>query len=219
MRFLFVVFVLTLIAGLTYGQQEKFTGIVVDSATFSPMPFVSIKVKHSLRGTSTDAQGNFSLIANFSDSIVISFVGYQSLELALKDWEPGLIRLSEKSVVLNTVTVQAKSIHPYEGMFDDQNAAIEARKLRFYYTKAKKQKFKLAWLKEDNLRVQTYVDVVINNPDIKNNLMAKHQLTEKEYYDVLTRFNETNYSVMYYLTAGELVSLINQYFEKHAPHK
>lgn len=219
MRFLFILFMLMLVASASYSQQEKFTGIVVDSATFSPMPFVSIRVKNSLRGTSTDAQGNFSLIATRADSIVISFVGYQSLELSLLYWEPGLIRLSEKSVVLNTVTVQAKSINPYEGMFDDQNAALEARRLHFYYSKAKKQKFKLGWLKEDNLRVQTYLDVVVKNQDIKNNLMAKHQLTEKEYYDILTRFNEANYSVMYHLTAGELVSLINTFFERNAPRK
>ena len=200
-------------------RQEVFSGIVVDSATFSPLAYVSVKIKNTLRGTSTDVQGNFRLMATQSDSIVISFVGYESLELPLKDWEPGLIRLSEKSIMLKSVTVQATPINPYDGMFDEENARIAARKLPFYLSKAKKEKRRLVWLREDNARAQTYINVVIKNPDIKDNLMAKHKLSENEYYDLLARFNEANYSIMYYLTAGELVTLINNYFEKHAPEK
>ena len=200
-------------------KQEVISGIVVDSATFSPLAFVSIKIKNTLRGTSTDAQGNFSLMATQSDSIVISFIGYTSLELPLRDWEPGVIRLSEKSILLKSVTVQAAPLNPYENMFDDENARIAARKLPFYLSKTKKEKRRLNWLREDNVRAQTYVNVVIKNPDIKNNLMAQHKLTEKEYYNLLTQFNEANYTIMYYITAGELVTLINNYFEMHAPKR
>jgi len=194
-------------------------GIVVDSATFSPLAFVSIQIKNTMRGTSTDALGNFSLTATQADSIIISIVGYELVMFPLKDWEPGIIRLSEKSILLNTVTVQATPVNPYEGMFDEENARIAARKSPFYYSKARKEKRRLGWLREDNVRVQTYVNVVVRNDEIKTNLMERHKLTEKEYYDLLTRFNETNYTVMYHITAGELVSLINNFFEKNAPHK
>ena len=34
--------------------------------------------------------------------------------------------------------------------------------------------------------------------------MNKHSLTEKEYYDILTSFNERHYQVMYYLTRSGL---------------
>lgn len=200
-------------------RQEAFSGIVVDSASFSPMAFVSVKVKNTLRGTSTDAQGNFSLMATRSDSLVISFVGYESIEIPLYDWEPAVIRLSERSILLKSVTVQATAVNPYENMFDEENARSAARKLPFYLSKAKKEKRRLTWLQEDNYRAQTYINVVVKNPDIKDNLMARHKLTEKEYYDLLTQFNEANYTIMYHLTAGELVTLINNFFEQNTPNK
>ncbi len=54
-------------------------------------------------------------------------------------------------------------------------------------------------------------------PETKESLMRKHHLSEEQYYDLLTRFNEANYRVMYYLTASELLSLLNNYFERNAP--
>jgi hypothetical protein len=220
MRFLFTASLVCLCFASTLAQrQEIFTGIVVDSASFTPLAFVSIQIKNTMRGTSTDAQGNFSLMATQADSIVISLIGYQTEIFPLRDWEPGLIRLSERSVLLKGVTVSAKVIKPYEGMFDEENARIAARKSPFYYSKARKEKRRLGWLREDNIRVQTYVNVVVKNDDIKMNLMERFKLTEKEYYDLLTRFNEANYTVMYHITAGELVTLINDFFERNAPLK
>ena len=71
-------------------------------------------------------------------------------------------------------------------------------------------------LREENIRVQTYVDVVVNDSTLKTGLMRKHDLNEKEYYDLLTTFNERHYRVMYYLTRAELISLINTFFEGQA---
>ena len=171
-----------------------------------------------MRGTSTDSQGNFSITATQSDSIVISLVGYESITLPLKDWEPGIIRLSERSILLNAVVVDGTPIN-YDRMFDEINARIASRKVPFYYSRIKKEKLRLSWLREDNARAQTYINLVVKNPEIKNNQMSKHNLTEKEYYDILTRFNEANYSIMYHLTTGELAMLINSFFEKNAPKK
>ena len=72
-------------------------------------------------------------------------------------------------------------------------------------------------LTNENVRVKTYVDVVINMPETKENLMKTHRLTEAQYYDLLGKFNEQNYSVMYYLTASELLSLLNKFFSRNAP--
>ena len=61
--------------------------------------------------------------------------------------------------------------------------------------------------------------MVINDPETKARLMKEYELTEVEYYAVLAKFNEKNYNVMYYLTAGELISLLNRFFEQSAPGK
>jgi hypothetical protein len=194
--------------------QKVMTGIVVDSATFSPLPYVNIQLKHGLKGTSTDSNGNFNILASEKDTLVFSLVGYQRLELALFDYEASVIRLTEKITELKPITiVDTKFANPYEGLFDEQNAALVRRKLPFYFSKAKKEKIRFDYLKNENVRVKTYVDLVINNPNTKSGLMKKYSLTEDGYYKTLTKFNERYYNVMYHLTSAELESFLNKFFE------
>jgi hypothetical protein len=197
--------------------QDVIKGIVVDSATFSPLPFVSVYVKNKGKGTSTDMQGNFGIIASNSDTLIFTLVGYERLEYPLYDYEASVIRMSERATLLKTITINDDRLDDvYEGLFDDQNAELLKRKVRFYYAKSKKDRIKAGWWREDNIRVQTYVDVVINNPETKLDLMKKHSLTEGQYYKILTAFNEKHYNVMYYLTAGELISFLNRFFDDYS---
>lgn len=213
---------LLLSAALQSQAQEIIRGIVADSATFAPLPYVTIQVKSQSRGTTTDSKGNFSLIATQRDTLVISFVGYQTLELPLLGWEPSMIMLAEKYTMLKSVTVRDNRLdNMYEGMFDEQNAALrkQNKNIKFYYSKEKKEKIKVGRLENENLRVKTYVDLIINDPKPKTDMMRKYKLTEKEYYDILTQFNAKNYQVMYYLTAGELLTIYYSFFEKNAPQR
>lgn len=199
-------------------KQQVYTGIIVDSATFSPLPFVTVRIKNSMRGTSTDVQGNFNISATERDTLVFTLVGYQPVEQPLWSYESSVIRMTEKGIMLQEVTIESSGIS-YEGMFDDENAKLAQRKLPFYLSRSKKQKRKLTWLREDNIRAKTYVDVVINNPETKLGLMKKYSLTEDQYYKLLGDFNGQNYTIMYYLTAGELVTLLNNFYEKNAGKK
>lgn len=199
--------------------QELFSGIVADSASFTPLPYVTVKIKSESKGTTTDTQGNFSIIASQRDTLVFTLVGYETIEQPLAGWEPSMILMAEKVTMLKAITIQDTRIeNPYEGMFDDENAKLRKlnKSIPFYYSKARKEKVKVNRLEHENIRVKTYVDVVIKDPEVKTNLMKKHSLTEDEYYDLLARFNAQNYSVMYYLTAGELISLINNFFARNA---
>jgi CarboxypepD_reg-like domain len=194
--------------------QKIVKGIVVDSATFAPIPFVNIQLKSSTRGTSTDSEGNFSILASDKDTLLFSIVGYQRLELPLFDYEASVIRLTEKVTQLKTITIiDSKFGNPYDGMFDEQNAAIARRKLPFYMSKVKKEKIWFDRLRSENVRVKTYVDLVINKPETKSGLMKRFSITEDEYYKTLTKFNEKYYNVMYYLTSAELESFLNKFFE------
>jgi hypothetical protein len=190
-------------------------GIVVDSATFNPLPFVNIQVKSSPKGTSTDSNGNFSIVASPRDTLIFSIVGYQRMELPLFDYEASVIRLAERVTELKPITILEKFGNPYEGMFDDQNAALAEtrRKLPFYFSKVKKEKIRFDRLKVENQRVKTYVDLVINNPETKASLMKEHSLSEDQYYKILTKFNERYFNVMYYLTTPELESFLKKFFE------
>ena len=211
----------TLFATLLFGAgsvhgQELITGIVVDSASLNAISSVSVQLKNGMRGTRTDEKGFFSIEATRKDTLVFTMVGYQRLELSLEGYEAGMIRLNEKYTMLEAVTIdEYRQKELYEGMFDEQNAQLK-RNIPFYFSKAKKEKIKVQMLKNENLRVQTYVDVVVNNPELKLGLMKKHSLTENEYYNILRAFNETHYEVMYYLTRAELVSLLNTFFDNRA---
>lgn len=198
--------------------QEVMRGIVSDSASFQPLPYANIIIKGKNRGTTSDLQGNFSIVATQDDTLVFSLMGYKTLELSLFGWEPSLVLMAEKVTILESITIEEKAMeNPYEGMFDDQNRELKKqnKKLPFYYDKYKKDKIKRQRLRNENQRVKTYVDVVINSPQVKADLMKKYRLTEEQYYTLLARFNEKNYNVMYYLTAGELISLINNFYARN----
>jgi hypothetical protein len=207
-----------LFASISAHAQTYISGMVVDSATFEALPNVNIQIKGKTRGTVSDVQGKFTIQATYNDTLIFSFVGYNKLEFPLYGYETGLITLSQRETVLSTITISDDRIYtnPYQGLFDEQNARLR-KSIPFYYSKGRKDKIKAANWREESLRVQTYIDVVINNPSTKEDLMKKFKLNEKQYYEVLTAFNEKHNQVMYYLTAGELLSLLNRFFELTPP--
>lgn len=211
----YIIFVALFVSG-TADAQEQYTGIVVDSASLTALAQVNVQIKGGSTGTSTDEKGFFSIRALRSDTLVFSLVGYEALVLPLATYEAGMIRLSEKYTLLQAVTIdEYRRQNLYEGMFEEQNARRQTS-IPFYFSKAKKEKIKVAALREENLLVKTYVDLVVNNPGLKANLMKKYGLTEAQYYRVLTSFNETHHRVMYHLTQAELLSLLNTFFESNA---
>lgn len=204
-----------------YGQDlTLIEGMVADSATFKSMPYVNIAVRNKLTGTQSDQQGNFKLFATHNDTLLFSFVGYKTKALAVHEWEPGVILLSENPVTLRSVTVEGVRVNDsyYEELFREQHALWEKqnRKLPFFYSKAKKETKKIARLENENARVQTYLEVVVYNSDLKEALLKKYNLDQKTYYDLLTKFNEQNHGIMYYLSASELLSLIYRFYETNA---
>ena len=83
-HFMFKV-LLTLVVGLflsvgAFAQQITVKGIVKDT-TGEPVIGANVLVKGTTNGTITDFDGNFQLMANKGDIIVISFIGYSAQEL------------------------------------------------------------------------------------------------------------------------------------------
>ncbi len=83
-HFMFKV-LLTLVVGLflsvgAFAQQITVNGIVKDT-TGEPVIGANVLVKGTTNGTITDFDGNFQLMANKGDIIVISFIGYSAQEL------------------------------------------------------------------------------------------------------------------------------------------
>src|SRR5664279_730908 len=80
-RMLFLAILMFLITLITYAQSTKIQGKVIDAATKAPLSGVSISIKNSTVGTSTDADGNFSLEVPKNGKILASIVGYQPTEI------------------------------------------------------------------------------------------------------------------------------------------
>lgn len=63
---------------------ELITGQVTDAETNETLPGVNIVVKGTTTGTSSDANGEFDLnVPSLSDTLVFSFIGYESLEVPI----------------------------------------------------------------------------------------------------------------------------------------
>ncbi|GHB68885.1 SusC/RagA family TonB-linked outer membrane protein [Persicitalea jodogahamensis] len=80
MRKLLLSFIGTfLIVGLALAQDRTVTGrVTADDGSF--LPGVSVQVKSTTRGTTTDASGNYRIEASANDVLVFSFVGFAPLE-------------------------------------------------------------------------------------------------------------------------------------------
>ncbi len=80
-----ILVVLTLITCGTfaYGQRISVSGAITDASSGEPLPGVTVLIKGTTQGTSTDFNGKYSIQAESNDYLVISFVGYQTQEVAV----------------------------------------------------------------------------------------------------------------------------------------
>lgn len=85
-------------------QQKKVTGRVVDN-NGEPIIGANVLVKRSSQGSITDLNGHFSVEARKGDVLQISYIGYISQEITIKDDAPLQIRLNEDAQTLNEVVV------------------------------------------------------------------------------------------------------------------
>ncbi len=77
--YLSVVLMLMLSAGFVQAQDVQVSGTVLDE-TGMPLPGVSILLKGTTRGTTTDLDGKYSIAAPGSGVLVFSFIGYNNIE-------------------------------------------------------------------------------------------------------------------------------------------
>ncbi|MCU0352294.1 MAG: carboxypeptidase-like regulatory domain-containing protein, partial [Cytophagales bacterium] len=84
MRKLLLSFVLVAFGcGLSWAQERTVTGTVTASSDGTPLPGVSVSIKGTTRGNVTDGQGRYSLAAPDNATLVFSFVGFISQEVAV----------------------------------------------------------------------------------------------------------------------------------------
>ncbi|WP_165748760.1 SusC/RagA family TonB-linked outer membrane protein [Cellulophaga sp. Z1A5H] len=74
-------FLIMLFVPLWAISQEQISGLVTDQASGDPLPGVSIILKGTTKGVSTDFDGNFTIEAAQNDVLQFSYIGYTSTEV------------------------------------------------------------------------------------------------------------------------------------------
>lgn len=98
---LFFLFPLSLLA-----QQTTINGKVIDLTDGSTLPGVSVKIKDTNTGAITDVAGKFQLQVPGPNTILqISYIGYVTQEIAVKDIKDGTIALKTTNKSLEEVVV------------------------------------------------------------------------------------------------------------------
>ena len=110
----------------TQAQQTKYRihGLITDSVTREALPYVSVRIKNSSYGCSSDNNGNFSFLAPINkDTIIISSIGYKEKRIALTVHTklPLKVRMSPEMYELSEITIKPKK----EKYSKKNNPAVE----------------------------------------------------------------------------------------------
>lgn len=87
-------------------KAQSINGVVTDSQTGESLPGVNIVVQGTNIGTASDIDGNFQLdVPSLNETLVFSYVGYQTLEVAINGRETIEIELEAQSVLGDELVV------------------------------------------------------------------------------------------------------------------
>lgn len=106
-RVLFTLTCLFLWTGMAMAQVSRITGVVVSAEDNEPIVGASVLVKGTTLGTITDMNGRYSInnIPVNAKSLVISFVGMKTQELAIKGGEQRVVMQSDTELIDEVVVV------------------------------------------------------------------------------------------------------------------
>jgi TonB-linked SusC/RagA family outer membrane protein len=119
--------------GVLLAQNRAITGKVTDESTREPLPGVNILVKGTQAGTVTDTEGNFKLEVPGNATLILSFIGYNTVELPLGSSSEIEVALTPDTRQLSEVVVTALGVErsrnalPYAATQIDGTAVTAGR--------------------------------------------------------------------------------------------
>ncbi|MEM7102924.1 MAG: carboxypeptidase-like regulatory domain-containing protein [Bacteroidota bacterium] len=108
MKILFTLLCCITIIASTFAQAEIY-GQIIDRKTKAPLPYANIGIKNSTTGTVSDDHGRFNLKHyNPEDSLLISYIGYQTIMISANAIQPGsTVPLEPESFYIEEVKITA----------------------------------------------------------------------------------------------------------------
>lgn len=104
MRKLILILSMTLLSVMVFAQQVVRVK-VVDAKTGDPLPNISVKIKNSNKGGSTNADGVYEIQASANAVLEISSVGYTTAQASVSGQSEIVVRLEAASVDLGDVVI------------------------------------------------------------------------------------------------------------------
>lgn len=110
-----IIIVCSLLASAQPSDKKlvQFSGVIVTGDSLSPVPFTSLMIKNSSRGTVSDYFGFFSIVAQQGDEIEFSAVGFKKISYHI----PDTLQEDRYSLIqiLNhdTITLKTAYIYPW----------------------------------------------------------------------------------------------------------
>ena len=106
-RVLFTLACLFLWTGMTMAQISRVTGIVISEEDNEPIVGASVLVKGTTLGTITDIDGRYTInnVPANAKTLVISYVGMKSQEIAIKGGEQKVVMQSDSEMIDEVVVV------------------------------------------------------------------------------------------------------------------
>lgn len=106
---------------LSFSQEKKITGIVSDENEV--LPFVVVQIKGTKTVTHTDFDGKFSIKAKVGDTLLFSFIGYDSIKVKIKK------RTNTLNIVLISNTILLQETYSVECSIRKQKNQTEIIKI------------------------------------------------------------------------------------------
>lgn len=100
---LFFTYLSMLVFFVSFGQERKITGTILDKN--EPIPGARVVVKGTRRGTQTDFDGKFSISAKNGDTLVLKFIGYYDYELEIGE------KISNYTIILKQNNIQLEETY------------------------------------------------------------------------------------------------------------
>lgn len=86
-------------------QKKAISGVIYDGGMNEPLPGVNVVVKGTTIGTVSDIDGKFSLEANPNDILVMSCIGFKTIQIKVSEIKGTRITMKEDSQALEEVVV------------------------------------------------------------------------------------------------------------------
>ncbi len=209
------------------------SGIVLDSASRQPLPYVAIQIKDQASGRTSGDDGSFSIPCFLHDTLVFTRLGYNpSLYVVQQERELLKIELVENVKMLKDIIVYDKIIIP--GVIEWKKTLKPSKPVKFENTTMSQPslgimpvfgpgvifsfggKDKTKKKRDDLAKTEVYHSAV-NSPEVKKQLMDLYSISQETYYRKLEAFNLENPEAAFLTSRDEIISMLIQFFARKEP--